>query len=397
MPIKVYLDHNIWNAVAPEGTPWRDSKWSKLLLPKIENGEIEVFISPASVMELVAFGSNPKQRNNIAVAMNTMVKGINFIPAFEYSIVEEILILINNTWNDTINLEHFNKIKEEVTRIYIGLIGQLAALPDYNVGLSGYNNIVKAKIINLIIHLKIIESPKLEMQKRLDTFNNLQIENDDCLESLKSMTIDELLVEKDKILDNINKSDGNTVQWIQKKKKILIEEYSKNDVMQSALYSFTYLEDRVKVLHGYKTIISDWLKKDECTNHHGLKVAPLPLGLEQSNKQNTIAFKEVGELYFELFNRFSKCSLLASGSTTVIIDELINAVQSGNPPTKGLMFDSNHFVAAIHCDILVTKDGRFTSTCKKLYSEMTRNGIKKSVVSSESEFTNAVKSHLNNN
>ena len=30
------------------------------------------------------------------------------------------------------------------------------------------------------------------MQKRLDTFNNLQIENDDYLESLKSMTIDEL-------------------------------------------------------------------------------------------------------------------------------------------------------------------------------------------------------------
>lgn len=397
MPLKVYLDHNIWNAVAPEGIAWRDSKWSKLLLPKIENGEIEVFISPASVMELVAFGSNPKQRNNIAVAMNTMVKGINFLPAYEYSIVEEILILINNTWNDTVNLEHFNKIKEEVTRIYIGLIGQLAALPDYNVGLSGYNNIVKAKIINLIIHLKIIESPKLEIQKRLNAFNNLQIEKDLYLESLDSMSIYELLVEKDKILDNINKADGNTVQWIQKKKKILIEGHSKYDVMQSALYSFTYLEDRIKVIHGYKTIISDWLKMDGCTIHLGNKVTSLPLGLVQSNEQNTIAFKEVGELYFELFNRFSKCSLLASGSTTVIIDELINAVQSGNPPTKGLMFDSNHFAAAIYCDILVTKDGRFTSTCKKLFGEMTKKSIKKSVVSSESEFTNAVKSHLNNN
>lgn len=392
MPIKVYLDHNIWNAVAPEGKAWRDSKWSKLLLPKIDSGEIEIFISPANVMELVAYGSNPGQRNNIAIAMNTIIKGINMLPAYEYSIIEEIFKLIETNWNDTVNIAHIQEIKNEVTRIYIGLIGQLAALPDYNIGSSGYNNLVCLKLKNLIIHLKIIQNPKFEINRRLEQFDKKTIVTDTYLESLESMSIIQLSSEIDRILSTIKKADGNTVQWLQKIKKQLIIGYAKNDVIESAKYGFKYQEERIRCIHGYRKIINEWNKKDDCTNQFNEQILPLSEELLTSNIENRIAFEGVNELICKLFERFSTCSSMAAQSTSIIIDEIINAIQSGTPPTKGLLFDANHSVAAMYCDILITKDGRFFSSCKKLFAEMEKiDGTKKSVVSSENEFNNALK------
>lgn len=191
-PIKVYIDHNILNDIAPKNTFWKESDWGKFLLQLTNDGKIEVWASPGNCME-IALTPDYDQRQNMAAALNTLIRGQRMIPAYETYIVRNFLEHLSRQWPGLISFDPLLKKEKQSSQIFIGLLGQLAALKDYDCK-AGFPAIIKPKIVTQIIHNDLFQDAKNKLKLRIEQLKSGNFSRDDTFKVYDKMSIDELQI-----------------------------------------------------------------------------------------------------------------------------------------------------------------------------------------------------------
>jgi hypothetical protein len=368
-PLTIYIDTNILNDIAPKGNDWTNTDWGKYLIDLTNKGQIDVWASPGNCLE-IALNPDIDHRHNMARALNTLTRGQRMLPAYEYFVVDNLLKHIESNWNGVLHYDRLEFLKLNSSRIYIALLGQLAALKDYDCS-NGFSGIIRPKIITQIIHSTIFLNPKAELEKRLGAIRNNDFRQYDLFAEYDGKSIDELKVIEDQIKGNKYTVEKKTIEWLKKNKDELTKGYSRDEVYSSIQQVFIYWEDLNNTIIDFPKIVSDWEKIYELEpTSDKYKVKPLPPDLVERFKAKKHSIADTFTVIKELANRFYHFLIIPQVYQYTIINELEKSLNEGEIPTGGLVIDSHHSIGSIYTNLFLTRDTRLLNTVKYWHSQI---------------------------
>lgn len=370
-PLKLYIDNCSLNDIAPKETNWSDTDLGKYLLEKSLSGEIEVFSSPAGVIE-IALNKDLDQRNNMARALNTLIRGQRMMASKEYYIIDDFLHLIEHTWNATIKTERVDFLKANSSRIYIALLGQLAALKDYDCS-KGFIGVIAPKLATQIIHSQILENPKKEIEKRIDAIKTKKYTHIDYFENLEGLSIEELKQQQIEYEEKSYKVPQNAINTLQKNKEILIEGYSLEELSFSADQVFVYWEDLAATIIDFPKIVKEWATKSYVELDKSLSVKPLDKELAERFAQKNQTISDCKSIFKSLIDRLYTQTTFTRVSNYIIIKDLEKGFRAGKIPSGGIVLDSSHCIAALYNEILLSRDQRLNASVDYWFQQLKKD------------------------
>ncbi|WP_017495748.1 hypothetical protein [Flavobacterium sp. WG21] len=367
-PLKLYIDNCSLNDIAPKGANWGDTDLGKYLLRKSMSGDIEVFSSPAGVIE-IALNKDLDQRNNMAKALNTLIRGQRMMASKEYYVVDDFLRLIETTWNATTKAERMTFLKANSSRIYIALLGQLAALKDYDCT-NGFINVIAPKLATQIIHSQIFENPKEEIEKRINAIKTKNYTHLNYYDGLTDLTIPELEKQQKEYEAKSYIIPKNAVSTLQKNQEILIEGYSLDELSFATDQVFVYWEDLAGTITNFPKIVAEWSTKSEIEKEKKLSVKPLDGEIVEKFAQQKQTISDCKIILKSLVHRFHTQTTFTRISNYIIIKDLEKGLKSGKIPSGGIILDSSHCIAALYNEILLSRDQRLNASVDFWFSEL---------------------------
>lgn len=385
-PLKVYIDTNILNDVAPKGKPWATTKWGEYLSELSKNGTIEVWASPGNCLE-IALNPDLDHRNNMALALNTLIRGQRMMPVYETFVIENFLMNVGQVWPEAVFYQPLQKIKKLSQQNYIALIGQLAALKDYDCK-AGFPGIIKPKIITQIIHADLFEDPKAKLVARLEQLKNNQYLQENYFGKYEQMSIEELQNLEQSLKDRNYKVDKSAVTFLKNNKQAFIQGYSKEELQFAVNQVFEYFDDALFSIQ-FINISKNW----NPLNDSSVK----PLHPELIAKFADVPDRnDIAMLLQALQERFYQKLGVPQMYYEIIINELEKALNTGKIPTGGLILDGHHASAAMNVDFFLCRDSRLLSTVKSMYKRINElDGGAREAMDSMAEFERKIKTALN--
>ncbi|MCW3116885.1 MAG: hypothetical protein JWM28_967 [Chitinophagaceae bacterium] len=385
-PLKVYIDTNILNDVAPKDKPWETTRWGKYLLELSENGTIEVWASPGNCLE-IALNSNYNHRNNMALALNTLIRGQRMMPAYETAVIENFLVNVEKVWPGEVAYGPIQKLKKQSQQIYIALLGQLAALKDYDCR-AGFPGIIRPKIITQIIHADLFEDPKAKLAMRLNQLRDKQFDQENIFASYDQMSTEDLQKLEQTLREKTYPVDKSAVTFLKNNKQEFIEGYSNEELNFAVNQVFEYFDDALFSIQ-FLNISKKW----NPTNDRSVK--PLHPDLV-SRLGNNPERGDIAALLNALQDRFYSKLGTPKMYYTIIVNELEKALNMGKIPTGGLILDGHHAIAAMNVNYFLCRDSKLLSAVKTIYKGVTAiDGVTREAMDSMSEFERKIKSALN--
>lgn len=392
-PISIYIDTNILNDIAPKDKDWEETEWGKCLIELSEKKQIEVWASPGNCLE-IALVSDFDHRNNMARALNTLIQGQRMQPPYEFFIMENLLQHIEGNWNGTLNFERLEFLKLNSSRIYIALIGQLAALKDYDCSF-GFSGIIRPKIITEIIHTSIFDNPKEELEKRLAAIRKKDFKKHDMFALYDGQSIEDL--KKTELITREKKYsvDKEAIKWLKKNKEELVEGYSLDEVKSTLNQVFIYWEDLNNTIIDFPKIVSEWNKVHSLeARGNKYKVKPLPVDLVQRFENKVYTINDTILVIEELANRFYHFLIVPKVYQYTIINEIEKALNEGEIPKGSLVIDCHHAIGSIYCNFFLCRDSRLLNTIKYWHNQMPKNIYKESATDLN-EFKRKIETEIN--
>ena len=380
-PVKVYLDNNILNDVAPKDKPWDQSKWGKLLSQLSQSKKIEVWASPANCLE-IALNTDYAHRQNMALGLNTLIRGQRMMPAYETVVVRRFLDVLRNVWPGYISFDRLASMEKQSSQQYIGLLGQLAALQDYDCT-AGFPGIIKPKIITQLIHTDIFDDPKAKLAERLKQLNHQNFSQADAYAAYDAMSMEDLQKLDDGLRKTKHQVDKEAVKFLQKNKPKFIRGYAREEFNFSIRSVFNDFKDAALSI-GFANIVEEW------ESNKTLTLPPLPTDLRQKFEQKEAGFAEAGMVLGILKGAFESHIGWTDIYYRIIVNELERTLNTGIIPTGGVVLDGQHGVAALHTDIFICRDSKFLTTMKTIFSEINGMGGNYDAVNDLEEFKRKV-------
>jgi hypothetical protein len=367
-PLKLYIDNCSLNDVAPKDKNWEDTELGKYLLQKTQSGEIEVYASPASAIE-IALNKDSVQRNNMAKALNTLINGQRMMASKEFYIVDDFLRLVEATWINSTKTNRLEFLKANSSRIYIALLGQLAALKDYDCS-KGFIGVIAPKLATQIIHSEILKSPKAEIEKRVNAIKNKTYSHLDYFNDLTDLSIEELEFKQKEYEDQQFEIDSNIIKTLHTYQDILIEGYSLDELSFSTDQVFVYWEDLSSTIIDFQKIVSNWNERSPIEQSKGLSIKPLESEIIERFSQNRQSIKDYNITLKNLVNRFYTQTIFTRVSNYIIIKDIEKGLHDGKIPSGGIILDSSHCIASLYCDILLSRDKRLKASMDYWYKQV---------------------------
>lgn len=380
-PLKIYIDTNSLNDIAPKEIDWKETELGKYLLEQSELGNIEVWASPASVLE-IALNKDLEQRNNMAKALNTLIRGQRMMPPTEFQIVDDFLHEIESIWSGSTKKSRLEFLKANSSRIYIALIGQLSALKDYDCT-NGFISIIAPKVATQIIHDEIFQNPKKELEKRIAAIKKKEYSHLNYINSHRDLNIEELEQKKIELRDKKYSIDKNAITYLQKNIQNLINGYALDDLSFACNQTFAYWEDLHATIIDFKKIVLEWQNNSVKEYSENISIKPLPVDLTERFTENVSTVDDCKFVLKELILRFYYQLRLPQISNYIIVKDLEKGLKNGKIPTGGVVLDSSHSIGSLFCNILLSRDERLNSSVdfwfknikkeEKLFRETTKN------------------------
>ena len=369
-PLKIYIDTNSLNDIAPKNIIWDKTHLGKFLVEQVNLGNIEVWASPANVLE-IALNKDLEQRNNMATALNTLISGQRMMPSKEFQIIDDFLNLIEFIWNNSIKSERLEFLKANSSRTYIALLGQLSALKNYDCS-KGFIKVIAPKIATQIINDKILENPKEELEKRINAIKNKEYSHIDYFDELSTLGIDELENRKILLREKTYSIDKKAVKYLQKNIHTLIDGYSLDDLTFACSQVFVYLEDLISTIDFYN-IVTNWNNKSpiEKKKNSGIKQLEKEIVNRITNKKETL--KDYRIILNEIIQRFYKQLNFPQISNYIIVKDLEKGLNNGKIPTGGVVLDSSHSIACLYTNILLSRDERLNSSVNYWFKQIKKD------------------------
>jgi hypothetical protein len=395
-PLRLYIDNCSLNDIAPKGTNWEETELGKYLLEKSLNGDIEVFASPAGVIE-IALNKDLDQRNNMAKALNTLIRGQRMMASKEFYVIDDFLRLVEHTWNSSTKTEMMEFLKANSSRTYIALLGQLAALKDYDCS-NGFIEVIAPKLATQIIHSKIFVNPKEEIEKRIDAIKNKKYTHLEYFDDLTDQTIKELEEQQKEYEEMSYTIPQNAITILKKNQEILIEGYSLDELSFAADQVFLYWEDLGSTIIDFLKIVAEWTNKSPIELDKNLSVKPLNIevtGRFSEKKQTILDCKYVLK---SLVNRFHNQTTFTRVSNYIIIKDLEKGLTAGKIPSGGIILDSSHCIAALYNEILLSRDRRLNASVDFWFKQIKKEtGLFRETVKNLNELKRQVENGLKHN
>ena len=115
------------------------------------------------------------------------------LPTFEFAILHQFCRVLDKHFSGALKKrEVVNRLARESTIPYIGLLGQLSAIREYQTG--SFEQIIRAKLATTLAQLRIMSEPDVFIPQLVKQAKGQQI-NQGLLEELRSideLTLDEL-------------------------------------------------------------------------------------------------------------------------------------------------------------------------------------------------------------
>ena len=358
-PLRIYLDNCSLNDIAPKDKKWEETEIGEYLFEHSLSGEIEVFSSPAGVIE-IALNKDLDQRQNMA--MNTLIRGQRMMASKEFYIIDDFLRLVEATWNNSTKTKRLEFLKANSARVYIALLGQLAALKDYDCS-KGFIGVVAPKIATQIIHSKIFENPKEEIEKRIEAIKNNNYSHLDYFNEFENMGIDRLSAMQKEYEEKEYKSiDKKAITYLQKNQDILIDGYSLDELSFAADQVFVYWEDLNSTIIDFRKIASQWTDISPIEKEHNFSFKPLDATVIKRFEENLQTVEDCRYILKSLVNRFHKQTTFTRVSNYIIIKDIEKGLTNGKIPSGGIILDSSHCIAALYNEILLSRDQRLNAS-----------------------------------
>lgn len=367
-PLRIYIDNCSLNDIAPKGSDWTDTELGKYFIEKSENGDIEVFCSPASVFE-IALNKDIEQRNNMARALNTLIRGQRMMPSKEFYIIDNFLNAIENTWPSTTNKIRLELLKENSARVFIALLGQLAALKDYDCS-KGFIGVIAPKLATQVIHSQIFDNPKIEIQKRIDAIQEKNYSHLEYLTEFQNLSVEELNKMQKAYEEKEYEIDKTAITLLQRNQDILIKGYSLDELSFAADQVFVYIEDLYATIIDFSKIAVEWDTKSDFEKKGSISVKPLDHELVNRFREKTFSIVDSRVLLKLLVSRYHNQLQLPIVSNHIIIKDIEKGLQHGKIPSGGVILDSSHCLSAIFCEILFSRDQRLNSSVDYWFNQI---------------------------
>lgn len=389
-PLKLYIDNCSLNDIAPKGMNWEVTELGKYLLEHTENGNIEVYSSPAGVIE-IALNKDLDQRHNMAKALNTLIRGQRMMASKEYYIIDDLLRFIEATWDNSTKADRLEFLKANSARVYIALLGQLAALKDYDCS-KGFIGVVAPKVATQIIHSKIFEDPKAEIEKRIQAIRNKTYSQLDYFSGLENKTIEELYTIQKEYEDKEYKSiDKTAITSLQRNQDLLIDGYSLDELSFAADQVFVYWEDLNSTVIDFPKIVSNWNNKSAVETEKGFSIKPLKEDVSKRFEENLPTIMDCQYVLKSLVNRFSNQTIFTRVSNYIILKDLEKGLTNGKIPSGGIILDSSHCIGALYNEIFLSRDQRLNASVDYWFKQIKKDsGLFRTTVKNMNELKRQV-------
>lgn len=370
-PLKVYIDTNSLNDIAPSDVDWKETQLGKYLFDQSELGNIEVWASPANALE-IALNKDLEQRNNMARALNTLIRGQRMMPSKEFQIIDDFIYLVKLIWPDSTKSDRLEFLKSNSSRIYIALLGQLAALKDYDCS-KGFIGVIAPKVATQIIHDEIFEDPKTELEKRIEAIKNKTYSHLNYFNELTELGITELDDKKKELQEKDYEIDKGVVSFLQKNIQILINGYALDDLSFACDQTFVYWEDLGATIIDFSKIVSEWNNKSPKEQAENITIKPLDSELVKRFENKLQTVQDCRNVLKELVDRFHTQVRFPQISNYIIVKDLEKGLNKGKIPTGGVVLDSSHSIASLYCNILLSRDERLNSSVDYWYKQIKKD------------------------
>lgn len=369
-PLKLYIDNCSLNDIAPKEKIWEETELGKYLIQKSQSAEIEVFASPAGVIE-VALNKDLEQRNNMAMALNTLIRGQRMMPSKEFLIIDDFLNLLDSTWKGVTQKDRLEFLKADSSRTYIALLGQLAALKDYDCS-KGFIGVIAPKLATQIIHSEIFENPKEEIEKRVQAIKSKKYSHLEYFRDFDDKGIEELQLLQKHYEDKTYSINKSVIKKLQTHQELLVEGYSLDELAFAADQVFVYSED-LALTFNFPKIVSEWNKSSPTETVNKLIAKPLDKDIVERFEEGRQTINDCKFILKSLVNRFYMQTNFTRISNHIIFKDLEKGLNKGKIPSGGIVLDSSHCIAALYCEILLSRDNRLNTSVAFWYSQIKKD------------------------
>ncbi|GAB3323359.1 hypothetical protein ACFQT0_26845 [Hymenobacter humi] len=367
-PISVYLDHNILNDIAPAKQDWTTTKWGAYLLDQTQKGHIEVYASPTNCLEIALLTKDLDHRNNLARALNTLIAGHRMLPTYEFVIVQNLLRHINGNWPGTINESRFNRLQRQSARTYVALLGQLAALKDYDCS-KGLVGAIAPKIITQLIQGEIFRNPLAELKKRLAGLQQVTVQSQDAFAAYDSKSLDELAELKESLLAETFTVDKQAIKFLKDNKAKFIEGYAQDELRSCIHQVFLYWEDLEVCFAGCEQVVREWATVHPLeSSNPDFKPKPLPQEITAAYASGQSTRNDRYAVLKALGARFSSFLDVPKLYSSTVFNEMERTLNKGKLPTGGLALDCQHTLACAVTEFFLVRDAILLDTVKRWHA-----------------------------
>ncbi|MGJ4734894.1 hypothetical protein [Leptospira levettii] len=358
---KILLDNNVVNHLINE--KYEETDLYLFFADLLQNNIIEIYAIPTNIIE-ISLCSDIEKRHSLAKVFLKLISGKRLEFSWDVQLIDLIFTLLNEEIPGVLKRrESLYSLSVNYNRMLLGLLGLLAALPEYET--RNFESLLHEKLINEYYQVRFLTDPDYYLKIYKRQLNNEQPSSEDLDEQLyaESLSASDLKKEISRLRETTQKISN--IKEFSKIKKELGSFFANYEAKRLILNFFPYkeiLEESIDI----RLLVNNWSNKIHETEPLHLESNIKELFKNPDSNPSKEAYiymllKLVDRLKLE--NYFPFKNILA-----IYLNEFEKIANLSKEPSKGLIYDIEYFPTALKADHFLTAD-------KELY-ENTKREIK---------------------
>jgi hypothetical protein len=371
---RVYLDQCVVSHLAGDvPQDWRKTPMGAVLSEASAKGAVEVWASPAHVLETllcaeydptgkVIPGEMTTKRARIARTLLELCEGKRMSASYEFLLVGEFIQLLQQLAPSCVRtVGIFERLKRDNQMIYAGGLGLLAALPEIDRPDAAIP-LIRCKLSTRLLHSRFARDPEAFVEELVAVSREFRLTDEDLFAEIDALPLSKLKEEIEANLKTPGKLTPKTRVSLEKNRSEIASAYGAVEIGQCLEAVFG---DVLLIMLTFDTgeLRRQWdglckTLKVSVSMPKEFAVAD-PVACETDA---TLAMAGLGQF----FRHVARDALLSPQvAHQVILGQLEICLNAGEIPTGGVGFDAEHAAMLAHVNVFVTSDTQLENLAKR--------------------------------
>lgn len=366
----VYLDQNVFGHLLDKGD-WKTHPIGKVL--DDHEGDVGVWVSPTHVIEL-SQATDHARRSALARLMLELCGTRRMWHGSDFHLIEMFGAFLNSHIADAFDPSpFFATYKDDAARMWLGYLGLLAAVEDYELGPGG-EMVRRWKRESHLLHSRVAADPKTQIAKLIAAAQQLATTPDPDPMGLGNLSDDELETEIatcQAAAASVPKKDiKDALSKIQKHRKEVARVYGAIDIGM-ALQSVFKLPCDLDLTFNAEALVNGWPSLQAATG-----VGPLPAVVTSVPSAQLRGDRVALIIILNAAIEAAANAGLAAASIGyyALLRELEVCINGGGVPTDGAALDVDHATAAMSYSVFVCRDQKLQKNVSTFLSAFKIDG-----------------------